>query len=386
MSRLTLALCLLTSAATAQVPTVSYSKPDATFEEPFTSLRGVREMADGRVMVSDLRDKIVQIIDLKTGTTVAVGREGRGPGEWSLPVALLPQPNGQTLLQDLGTMRYLLIGADGKPIRAISPPGPSGGQSQGGISLGSMMIDLRGTDAQGRLYFQGSAMSSGEAGPDSVPILRWDLKERVDTVGWVPITSESRPQITRTGNSMMVVRRGANRAWPSQVQWATASDGRVAMAHPVPYRVHWVGSMGTRVGATVPYTPIKVTDAEKQAYRSAMAQFTPIMITMGGPGAGAGARSNAARRPSEDPEWPETMPPFTGRDAIMVTPEGEAWVRRTGKGAEPVPSYDVFDGAGTLVRQVTLRPRSRVVGFGNGTVYLVRLDEDDLQYLERYRR
>ena len=51
-----------------------------------------------------------------------------------------------------------------------------------------------------------------------------------------------------------------------------------------------------------------------------------------------------------------------------------------------MPSYDVFDGAGTLVRQVTLRPRSRVVGFGNGTVYLVRLDEDDLQYLERYRR
>jgi hypothetical protein len=384
MSRLTLALCLLTTAATAQVPTVSYTRPEATFEEPFTSLRGVREMADGRVMVSDIRDKTVQIIDLRTGTAVAVGREGGGPGEWSLPMALWPQPDGQTLLQDLGNMRYLLIGADGKPIRAIVPPRPTGGQSQG-ISLLPMMIDLRGTDAQGRLYFQGSAMPSGEAGPDSVPILRWDLKERVDTAGWVPINREGRRQVTRTNNSITV--RGANRAWPSEVQWATAGDGRVAMAHPAPYRVNWVGSAGARVGPTVPYTPIRVTDAEKKAYRSAMTRSTPIMITLGGPGGGAGVRSNAARRmPGEDPEWPETMPPFTGRDAIMVTPEGEAWVRRTGQGAEPVPSYDVFDGTGKLVRQVTLRPRSRVAGFGHGTVYLVRLDEDDLQYLERYRR
>lgn len=90
--------------------------------------------------------------------------------------------------------------------------------------------------------------------------------------------------------------------------------------------------------------------------------------------------------PTEDPEWPETMPPFTGRDAVRVTPEGEAWVTRTTKGANPTPAYDVFDGTGKLVRRVTLQPGSRIVGFGKETVYLVRLDEDDLQYLERHRR
>jgi hypothetical protein len=53
---------------------------------------------------------------------------------------------------------------------------------------------------------------------------------------------------------------------------------------------------------------------------------------------------------------------------------------------DATPKYDRFDAAGRLVGQVTLRPRSRVVGFGAGTVYVVRTDEDDLQYLERYRR
>ena len=62
------------------------------------------------------------------------------------------------------------------------------------------------------------------------------------------------------------------------------------------------------------------------------------------------------------------------------------YVERLRKAGDRVPVYDVFDGAGRLSRQITLRPRSRVVGFGKGTVYVTRSDEDDLQYLERYRR
>jgi hypothetical protein len=69
-----------------------------------------------------------------------------------------------------------------------------------------------------------------------------------------------------------------------------------------------------------------------------------------------------------------------------MTPEGQVWVQRVKPASDKTPSYDVFDGAGNLVGSVTLRPKSRVAGFGKGTVYVVRSDEDDLQYLERYRR
>ena len=93
----------------------------------------------------------------------------------------------------------------------------------------------------------------------------------------------------------------------------------------------------------------------------------------------------APQEPSEI-EWPETLPPFTGNDAVQMTPEGQVWVQRVKSAGDKTPSYDVFDGTGKLVGAVTLRPRSRVAGFGKGTVYVVRTDEDDLQYLERYRR
>lgn len=377
--------------AAAQPLTTSLTRPDAVFAEPFTALRGVREMADGRVMVADLRDKLVQIVDLRTGAVAAVGREGQGPGEWSLPMGLYAMPNGQTVLQDMGNMRFLLIGADGKPIRAISPPNPPAQASAqgGGVRLmGSTLLNVRGADAQGRLYFQAMALPGEGSGPDSVAILRWDLKDRVDTVGWVPVATENRPQITRTGNNM-TFRMGTQRAWPAETQWAVAPNGQIAMAQPAPYRLVWRSPSGASPGPIVPVSPVRVTEADKEEYREAMARATPVMVTMGGGGMGGNrAGASVAPRgatPSEDPEWPETKPPFTGRDAVLMTPEGEAWVQRT-VAAGAAPTYDVFDGRGQRVRQVTLRPRSRVIGFGKETVYVVRIDQDDLQYLERYRR
>jgi hypothetical protein len=37
------------------------------------------------------------------------------------------------------------------------------------------------------------------------------------------------------------------------------------------------------------------------------------------------------------------------------------------------------------VQRVVLPKRHRLLGFGNSAVYVARLDEDDLQYLQKYR-
>ncbi len=56
------------------------TRPDASYEEPFTSIRSVREVGPNKVLVSDQQDKIVQLVDLAAGTASMVGREGQGPG------------------------------------------------------------------------------------------------------------------------------------------------------------------------------------------------------------------------------------------------------------------------------------------------------------------
>ena len=35
--------------------------------------------------------------------------------------------------------------------------------------------------------------------------------------------------------------------------------------------------------------------------------------------------------------------------------------------------------------RVAFPPRTELIGFGNETLYAIRLDDDDLQYLERWR-
>ena len=52
------------AAAIAQKP-LTLAKPEVEYAEPFTQISGIRELKDGRVLVSDARDKTLQLIDLR---------------------------------------------------------------------------------------------------------------------------------------------------------------------------------------------------------------------------------------------------------------------------------------------------------------------------------
>jgi len=94
-----------------------------------------------------------------------------------------------------------------------------------------------------------------------------------------------------------------------------------------------------------------------------------------------GGRGPGPEQPAAD--WPDVAPAFRYGRAI-VSPAGDLWVERyVPVGQQPV--IDVFDGSGKKTGEVQLPAGCRVVGFGRGTVYLARTDQDDLQWLERYR-
>ena len=387
---------VLLATALLQQQKVGLTKPDAEYAEPFTSVRGVRELANGKVLVSDVQDKIVQLVDFTTGTAVKIGREGQGPEEYLFPMGLYPMPDGSTVLQDMGNRRFLPILADGKlgkPFSPPTPPPPANPPREGMVFVGAgLVMNVRGADARGHLYFQGMAMpaTEGSSGADSVPIMTWDrVSPKVDTVAWLPVPASERPKVTREGGrETFMVRIGGSGAWPKQTAWLPAPDGRIAIVSPEPYRVTWASGKSRTLGPEIPVTAQRVTEADKKEWLDRQERAQAVIMTIGGPGGGRGGPPQKGIQPpkADEIEWPETLPAFSGMDAVQMTPEGQVWVQRVKSTSDKTPTYDVFDGTGKLVGGVTLRAKSRVAGFGKGTVYVIRTDEDDLQYLERYRR
>lgn len=166
----------------------------------------------------------------------------------------------------------------------------------------------------------------------------------------------------------------------SREQWAVSADGRIAIVSPEPYRVTFVAPSGTRLeGPVIPFQAVKVTNAEKVWHREEGSRPVPTIFY----GAGGVRRAGSSSPSYEEPSaWPDALPAFLD-DAVGFATDGTLWVKRAVAASVP-DTYDVIDRSGRVTHQVRLPARAQLVGFGNGSLYLVRLDDDDLQYLERH--
>ena len=90
-----------------------------------------------------------------------------------------------------------------------------------------------------------------------------------------------------------------------------------------------------------------------------------------------------ARAAYPDSMFPEVMPPFepTG---VLLAPDGNIWVRRTGPASTPNAVVDILDASGALRARLRLPVRARLFSLGARGVYLLTVDSDGFQVLERY--
>lgn len=381
-------LAVASPALAQNIPTRTLSKPDAEFTEPFTLIGGVRELKDGRLIVIDPRDKVVQAVDLKAGTATKLGREGSGPGEYSMPMRLLPLPNDTSAVVDMLNSRILLINPNATVGGFLDLNTPSEGRAGGPMMMGAGNQPSS-SDARGRFYMQGPPFRMTETGPvtsDSAPIIRWNRSSgKRDSLAWIKMPQGS-SQISG-GRGNMNVRIGGGPPFAGADAFAVSPDGRVAVVHHEPYSVDFVNEAGQRTrGQPIRYEKVRVTEGHKAEWRERAKSSTRISMTVDNTG-----RRSATMGPAGTVSDPETwggdfMPPFLSgtQNVAMFSNDGFLWVQRTGPAGQP-PTFDVIDRAGNLVRKVVLPKRSRLVGFGNGAVYTARLDEDDLQYLQKHR-
>ena len=361
------------------VPEVQLGEAEAVWAEAFAVVSTVRELPDGRVLVADPLGQVVVSLDMEAGVADTIGGVGEGPAEYRQPDAVWPLPGDRTLLVDLGNGRLTVL----SPELEFGVTRP---YAIADAAAGSMVVVIpQGVDAAGRLYFRGLP-GLGEM-TDSAKIVRIDPEtDHMLTVGMF-----KQPDVVREesgGATNQNVRVTPIPLSPADA-WGVAQDGRVVVARAGDYHVDWIKADGSITsGPPVPYTPVRIGQGEKEEWRDGQSE-TGGGMEISASISNGDMRITAARSGAIDDDnalnaypWPEVKPAFYGRP-VPVDRMGRAWVRRH-REAGAAPQYDVFDGQGALVMSVALPMGRRVVGFGESALYVVRMDEFGLQYLERY--
>lgn len=371
--RFVLAMVAFTARAAAQPVTRGLGSPEFTFDLDLSRVTALREFQDGRVVVVDAKERSVFLLDPITKSSVRIGREGPGPGEYTRPIGLVSLPGDSILIADAGNGRFLVLGAAARVIGTLPlvkiQPSP-------GVTYD---VDISATDAMGRMYFllPRGMVQNQEAG---TPIVRFDRRRQTfDTIGRVfsPATAmgAAQPSAGRASFGMM-----APAPFAARDEWAIAADGSVAVVRVEPYHVEWTTSAGAMVaGPSVPYSAIAVDAAEKEEWRRQARERSGTMTTTTADG-----RTTQRTVPVPEPAtWPPSKPPFVA--PAMIAPNGMLWLERSRAVRDVVTSYDVFAPNGRLVERVTMSATRRIVGFGKGRIYVAVRDDDDLLRVERYR-
>ncbi|MBC8087071.1 MAG: hypothetical protein H7Z40_07370 [Phycisphaerae bacterium] len=363
-------LTSLFSDAVAQSPKRdTLPAPTATIGKAFTRVGSVRSLSDGRALVLDVGDRSLFLVDWMKGTAVQVGREGKGPAEYTNPTALIALPNDSTLIIDAGLGRWLLmhearivgtVTADAPALRA-GARAPFAGDDAG------MLYEIRGANPAQTFGGNATVSTGGPAKADSAWLLRVTRKSgRVDSIVRVQLRP-SRVAMSMGSDGTSSFRVEINPLAVGE-QAALAHDGTIAIARLNPYRVDWLRRGGTRLlGKPLPFERVTVSDREKLAALTRLAE----------------SQGRARKEPTAVPDWPGTMPPFLA-GSVLIASDGTAWIRRTPLAGNSESTYDIISSRDQLVGRVRMKPQEVVVGFNGPHLFSVIIDDDGLQHLRRH--
>lgn len=339
--------------AEAQEPPARTLEASKSFTaEPFSRVRGVEELPDGRVLVADQTEEALYRIDFETGERVKLGRNGEGPGEYQAPTSLHPFRGDSVLMVDIGNGRFAVVGPGGE----IGRTEPLFGE---GVSIPEW------TDRHGNRYWDRVsgvriARRRDPAASNQAPVVRLDYATgRIDTLA----------HLTLAGPPDAIT-------FPAWDAWSVGPDGHMAIVrNQDDYRVDWVAPGGSvRRGPPVEgFRRLRVTDDDVEALRERPG---------GGGGGGFVAGGGEARRPPP-PDVPDRFPPARPR-GVWATYDGRLLVERHQHLDETRPLFDVFDRPGRRVARWRL-PEGRVgVGVGPSGLYAIHIDEVGFHWLELY--
>jgi hypothetical protein len=286
----------------------------------FTEIAAVEELSDGRVLVLDVRNRLV-VADFTSGKGEVIGGRGGGPKEHGNFIPTLARgPGGAIWFPDDANARFGVVSPDGKMSNPVLPRAMMRfGTLLAGDSLGNWYAPQWG---QGDSTPINRTSSAGGRGAPVFHIVAQPLKRAPD-------------KVEQSGDMAMVTIERSKNQWMDA--WALFDNGDIIVARMRPFHLELLDASGKWiVGPEIKYESIKLTDTlSKRHGIAAKPPFFPYLLSQ-----------------------------------PVAAPDGSFWLRRTTAADNGPAEYDVYNQALTLVRHVVLPPNTDLVNVGAKHVYL----------------
>lgn len=379
---LVVALPLVAAAGAQQLPVRDIPAPTKEIADPFSLISLATEMKTGQIVVYDAVESELALVDFAKGTRTPIGRQGSGPGEYRA-VGGVYRMQGDTLwVLDAAQMRIVTF-------TPSLEPGPTIPFMIFDAATSTALTAPMLADPRGRIYASAMKIDMGQAAggnqmqmrmPDTVSMVRVDPRggaARAE-LARVRFPTSGQPQMERNGNSLKFSMK-----YPGLVaadSWTVFPNGRIAIVRGATYAVQFIGTDGTMTpGVRVAYEPFRVTDADKKAEmdeaRRQMQEQNKVVQRM----LPANVQMTFDLQPPES--WPEQYPAVSPL-GVLPGPDGRLWVKRNVPTRIGREQWDVLDQSARLVARWRLPARTSLIGVGQGVLYTIRTDEDDLRYVQ----
>lgn len=353
------------TAAAQGLPRIALAPANAALDADFVGLNSLRELSDGRVILTDGRDQRIFLADFTAKTASALSRQGKGPMEYSF-VGLLHATRGDsTVMMDVSNRRWLLF--DGPRVAGTVPADHPAVQAA---------APMRGADRLGRvLGTRSEEFTSGVrlyTRKDSQVVVLVDRRTgRADTVARV---REMPRQATMTRDATGQVTSASTMPTESYAQAEEpylCNDGTLVVVRLEPLRVDWRAPDGTWTrGEPLPLAGQDVGPAERDAILKRRATMAETMRNAGMP------------EPPQGP-MPKTLPALESLRPLEL-PDGRIALKRRSPASNPSSRYVIVNRKGKPDGEISLASNELLAGFGRKSVYVSFKDADDVQRLRRH--
>lgn len=341
-------------------------KEEGEHYEVFSNVPSVAFDGNGSLYIVDRDDGRVLVFSKEGRFARQIARQGEGPGELRIPMAVAVTSEGIVAVFDMANRALSLFDREGT-YQSLARLDPRYGMIQAPIRAG----------AGGGLLMAGSQVTMGGRGAppairDSLPILLMTLGETAQTRPIFAAPSPAPRLAVSGGENTREVRMTPPPTFSPAVSWSPMPDGRLAVASGTDWRIQIVGPNGAVTSVLerpIRARPVSERDREaaRATRREALESGAGMVRVENVNGrermsvGGSGLPADQVERMLASMEFAAVVPVIRG---IRTDAEGRIWVQREGGPGATAHPIDILTSAGAYLG--TLRGEALPDAFGPG--------------------